>query len=535
MRTFLIGLDGATYTILDGLVAEGVIPNLARLYQGGARSELTSTPVPITPQAWTTLATGRNAGQHGFHDFVRFKPGPHGLFLHINNSRDIHCEPIWHYASRCGLRATVLNWIGLAPPRPLNGHSMPGFTSGRHLRRSSWPADLFERLAQVPGLDANLLGMDLAIERQALQAMPPEQWVPWIEHHIRRERVWFRVFEHLATSEPSDLTALVVDGVDKVQHLAYRFLDPSLAPRSPNPWERQVLEACRRYFSQVDALLGRVLELAGDSARVLIASDHGFAASTEVFYVNRWLHEQGWLRWKVEAPPDTQQAQYSQRLGEDANAIDVAASRAYTLAPSTNGIHINVPPHEYERFRDELIRRLLAITAPDGGRVVTAARRREQCLSGPLLERVPDVLLTLRDHGFVSVLNAERWLVQRPAPLGTHHPQGVLLGIGPGIRRGVRLACRNILDVAPLLAYSLGLEVPAEYEGQVPQDFFEPAWLAEHPVQRADARVEPGGAGPIAGEEAAGGCGDELDDEERAILLDRLRSLGYMESAEDTR
>ena len=51
MRTFLIGLDGATYTVLDHLVAEGVMPNLARIYRDGVRSELTSTPVPIKTSA----------------------------------------------------------------------------------------------------------------------------------------------------------------------------------------------------------------------------------------------------------------------------------------------------------------------------------------------------------------------------------------------------------------------------------------------------------------------------------------------------
>ncbi len=526
MRTFLIGLDGATYTVLDALVNAGLMPNLARFYAEGARCELTSTPVPITPQAWTTLSTGRNAGQHGFHDFVQFKPGPHGMFLHINNSRDIQCESLWQYASRCGRRVTVLNYIGLAPPQPIHGHSMPGFTSGRHLRRSSWPANLFDSLRQVEGLDVNLLGMDLEIERQALSAMPADQWIPWIEHHIRREAVWFRVFEHLATHEPSDLTAIVVDGVDKVQHLAYPLLDPNTAPTSPDDWQRDVTMACRRYFAQVDALLGRVLAMAGDSARVFIASDHGFTASTEIFYVNRWLAEQGWLRWKGDVAPDARQQQYSERLGEDANAIDVSASRAYTLAPSTNGIVIRTSPQEYDAFRAELIRRLLAATAPDGGNVVTSARKREDVLRGPHLGRIPDVLLTLRDHGFVSVLNAHDWLVPRSAPIGTHHPQGVLLGVGPGIVAGARLNSHDILDVAPLLAHSVGLEIPREYEGAVPAGFYQSDYLAQFPI-RVSASAQTGAlqSQPASSE-------DDLDDEERAIMIDRLRSLGYMESAD---
>src|SRR3954453_22672544 len=116
MRTVLFGLDGATFTVLDHLVAEGVMPNLGRVLQHGCHGTLQSTPNPITPQAWTTLATGRSAGHHGVYDFLRREANPKGVFWRMNDSRDNHCETIWKYASRHGRRVTVLNYIGTAPP-----------------------------------------------------------------------------------------------------------------------------------------------------------------------------------------------------------------------------------------------------------------------------------------------------------------------------------------------------------------------------------------------------------------------------------
>src|SRR5271165_7161134 len=169
MKTFLFGLDGATYTVLDHLVAEGLMPHLAEVYRRGVRAPLLSTPTPITPQAWTSLATGRGAGHHGIHDFIRPEVGPRGLFWRVNDARDNHCETVWKYASRHGQRVTVLNYFGTAPPEPVNGHVMPGFVSGRHLRRSCHPADLFRRLEGVPECDPRVLGLDLNVEQQALQ------------------------------------------------------------------------------------------------------------------------------------------------------------------------------------------------------------------------------------------------------------------------------------------------------------------------------------------------------------------------------
>ena len=105
MKTVLFGLDGATYTVLDELVGKGLMPNLAEFQRTGARAILESTPLPLTPQAWTSLATGRSAGHHGIHDFVRLVDSSRTLYYRLNDSRDNHCETVWKYASRHGKAA----------------------------------------------------------------------------------------------------------------------------------------------------------------------------------------------------------------------------------------------------------------------------------------------------------------------------------------------------------------------------------------------------------------------------------------------
>jgi predicted AlkP superfamily phosphohydrolase/phosphomutase len=522
MKTVLFGLDGATYTVLDHLVAEGVMPNLGALYRQGARATLLSTPLPLTPQAWTSLATGRGAGHHGIHDFLRPEHGHGGLFWRLNDSRANHCETIWKYASRHGRRVTVLNYFGTAPAEPINGHSMPGFVSGRHLRRSSYPADLFGRLQQVKGFDVKILGLDLDTEQQALQDMEPARWCPWIRHHIEREQVWFGVMEHLMAHEPSDLTAIVFDGVDKIQHLAYRFLDPALVPTHPTPWEAEVMALCRSYFRQVDDFLGRTLQRVGPWGRVFVASDHGFTATHEVVYINKWLHDQGLLRWRDAVAEDQQSSNFGDRLAHLTNSIDLAHTRAYALTPSSNGIYINVPPGEYAAFREALIRRLDDLRGPDGGRVVTEVKKREEWFPGPFMDRIPDLTLTLRDFGFLSVLNARAAVVPRQLPAGTHHPHGVLLGRGPGIPSGTQAGLLNILDVAPLLLHSLGLEIPAEMEGTFPAGLYEPSYLASDPARSGRPAEAPKPAETATPE-------PDMDEADQAVIFERLKNLGYVE------
>ena len=64
-RTLLLGLDGATFDVLDPLMADGVMPSLQKLTASGVRASLRSTVPALTPPAWTTLVTGRSPGAHG--------------------------------------------------------------------------------------------------------------------------------------------------------------------------------------------------------------------------------------------------------------------------------------------------------------------------------------------------------------------------------------------------------------------------------------------------------------------------------------
>ena len=75
VRTLFIGMDGATFTVLNDLTARSgdgpVMPFLAKIIEEGTRAKLRSTPNPLTPPAWVSLMTGRTPGHHGVFDFIR--------------------------------------------------------------------------------------------------------------------------------------------------------------------------------------------------------------------------------------------------------------------------------------------------------------------------------------------------------------------------------------------------------------------------------------------------------------------------------
>ena len=123
-RVVLIGLDGGTFSTLDALMEEGVMPFLKEFLASGVRGELLSVIPPLTPPGWASLVTGRTPGNHGVMDFFRFE-SPDSRYIRLVDSRDVKCETIWSIISRQGLRATVLNFPLMTPPRPIVGQCRP--------------------------------------------------------------------------------------------------------------------------------------------------------------------------------------------------------------------------------------------------------------------------------------------------------------------------------------------------------------------------------------------------------------------------
>jgi predicted AlkP superfamily phosphohydrolase/phosphomutase len=533
-RTVLVGLDGATFSILDPLMDQGVMPFLKEFVAGGVRAELLSVIPPLTPPAWTSLTTGRSPGNHGIFDFFRFEL-QNGRYIRVADSGDVGCETIWSMASRHGRRVTTLNFPLMSPPREIDGYVVPGWVPWRYLGLACHPGSLFGDLKKLPGFDARELALDMSPEGNAIEAdRKEEDYEEWIRLHVRRERQWFEILRHLMDEDPCPLTAVLFDGVDKLQHFCWRFLDPALLPASPSPWERRIRALCLDYFREIDGFLAEIVARAGSEATVVLASDHGFGATVEVVYVNAWLRQQGYLEW---ADPADLEGDDDAKLGLRTMArrfyqVDWQRTTAYCPTPSGNGIYVNlaghegekgVAPEEYGAFRQQLIESLQNLRDPlTGEGVVKHVWTREEAFAGPHMALAPDLTLALRDGGFASILPSEAPLKPRREASGTHRPEGIFVAAGPGTRRGVSLAPLSILDVAPVLLYSLDLPIPEDLEGSVPSGVFAPSQIQARPVRKGEPTRSPE---PV----PAGGPPETEDEDGQAEVIRRLKALGYVE------
>jgi predicted AlkP superfamily phosphohydrolase/phosphomutase len=526
----LIGLDGATFDILDPLIQEGAMPVLRELIGSGVRATLASTVPALTPPAWTSMVTGRGPGAHGIFDFFRKDDEQSPLFRFLT-SNDVACPSMWNYADAEGLRSTVLNFPLTFPAPKVNGHIVPGgFMPWRQLRLGCHPEGLFDRLKTLPSFNARELALDMRQEAKAIEGCADHEYQPWVEMHIRRERQWSDIARYLRQHEPAPFTAILFDGTDKIQHLCWRFLDPALSHTLTQDWELRVRDRVREYYTELDVRIGELRDAWGE-ATIVVASDHGFGPQLRTFYVNSWLEQMGLLVWKDGQAPEKRADASSLGLNQLARhvyQIDWTRTRAFAPMPSGNGIHIikgdaehpgGVSAADYPKFRAWLAGELLKVKdAETNEPVVSRVTTRDELFAGPAITCAPDLTLELEDGGLISILNSDVPVRRRPVPTGTHHPDGIFIAAGPELQRGLHLERLGILDVAPLMLHELGLAIPNALEGRFATEALRPDALASRPPQRADATTSVASAGEVV-----------FDAEAEEEILARLRGLGYVE------
>jgi len=80
-KMIILGVDGLDPDLLTKFMAEGKMPNFARLAEQGSFRRLTTSIPPQSPVAWSNLITGMNAGGHGIFDFIHRDPKTFQLYF----------------------------------------------------------------------------------------------------------------------------------------------------------------------------------------------------------------------------------------------------------------------------------------------------------------------------------------------------------------------------------------------------------------------------------------------------------------------
>ncbi|MGE3821090.1 MAG: alkaline phosphatase family protein, partial [Isosphaeraceae bacterium] len=432
MKVFVLGLDGATWDLLDPLAREGVMPNLARLRARGASGTLRSVFPPLSPVAWTSVMTGKNSGKHGVFEFLEYAHDP--LKPRVNSSRAIKAELVWEIAGRHG-KTTVAGGVPMSyPPRPAPGFFLGDFLSPAGAPDFSSDPALFAELEQAIG---PYRAWSTAVHDGGNEARVLDELTEFLQHHL--DAVKF-----LMARCDWDLFMFDLMAVDRAQHELWHVWDDSHPARRGREARLDPLkEGCRAFWATLDRGIGEVEAALPPDAALILMSDHGFGPIDHYVNFNAWLLERGDLAlrdsWYVRQKHwfyrrgVTPQWVYHQmaRLGladqrvsrfrgKQTNAlerlaeslflsrrhVDWSKTRAYTQG-NFGQIFLNlkgrqpqgcVPPEDARALRDDLKAGLLEIPHPEtGGRLVDRVYEAEELYSGPEARLAPDLTVVLGD------------------------------------------------------------------------------------------------------------------------------------------
>lgn len=452
-RVLVVGWDGATWDLIDPLLAQGRLPNLARLLARGSQAVLDSTVVPISSAAWVGAATGRDPAHNGVYGF--FEPIPGTYDVTLISSRSNRAVPIWRTLGRRGGRSLVVGVPVTWPPEPIEGVLVSGMLAPRD---SVWthPAALTERLR------ARGYQPDLGIWREA-----NELSVEILERQLAAKR---ELLLELVANEDWDLCFFVFKELDVLSHFAYDGRTDGIVA-----W---LLEA-------LDRELGALVAAVGPSTRVLLVSDHGFGAYPTSFFTQRWLVEAGFSVEGTPLPPpaDLDSLPLAQRRAlENQSAmgsLDLARTRAFAGLAEGNfgGIRLNLKGREPEGALDpadaeaalvELERRLAELRVPDSERpLIVRTWRRGELYPGPYEDLISDLLFETDPAVAVRPVPHTAVFEAHEPRFPDHTRAGILAAAGPGISVVAERGQASILDVAPTVLHLMGHAVYDELEGRV--------------------------------------------------------------------
>jgi predicted AlkP superfamily phosphohydrolase/phosphomutase len=545
----VLALDGATFDVIRPMAEAGELPNLAAWMKEGRSNGLASTTPPVTFPAWSSFMTGLAPADHGIFDFTQKKPGEYRL--RFINSTDREAPSLFRRVSDAGGRVLVLGMPATHPPEPLDGLLVCGFdapvSTGTDERSASDPS-LYREVARVAG---PWMRPDLNESAQADDFH--ERAVETLLSRIDRKSDFaleaLRQVRASRDGELPSLTMVVFSESDTVGHHYWRDHDPG-SPRHDASASPQRRDALSEVYRRLDRACGQIRDAVGSDVLCVVLSDHGMGgASDKIVHLNRYLAEQGFLRRRVGLGRFVDRiarrlrdfalawlpASVAQQIFRRARAaaaelesrarfggFDWRHTLAFSEEANTNpGIWINLEGREaegcvaaadYDSVRDRVIGALLAWRLPSGEPVVARAVRREEVHRGPHADRAPDIVVELAlDGGYglslvptpwseggdqgdgipaLRTLGADEAGGGRGRGMnGTHRNEGIWIAVGGDAAPAD--APHRLTHVAPWLAEAMGL-----------------TWTSP---------------------EGTGQASVAYDDEEEAMVAERLRALGYLD------
>ncbi len=338
----------------------------------------------------------------------------------------------------------------------------------------SQPAHFSLALARLHGPFATLgLAEDTwALNERVLdeQAFLDQAWAI----HAEREQQLFHALDH----QPDGVISVVFDATDRIQHMFFRYLDPTHPANAGKDTEVHK-DAILDLYRRADDLVGRVLSKLSPQDALLVISDHGFKPFRRGVNLNAWFRKHGYLFLKSD-PQSGPLPSIPPGKRFEVGEVDWSRTRAYTNGLA--GFYLNIKGRERDGcvapaaardLKQELIDKLRGLPDPEHSEeAITELWASEDIYQGPYRENGPDVIVGYKPgyrtdwDAAVGAVTSQVLSDNTRSWSGDHcmDPRQV-----PGVlfsNRTFTATRPDLRDIAPSILDLLGLPLPGHMTGR---------------------------------------------------------------------
>lgn len=467
-KIMLIGFDGCTWDVLNPLLEAGRLPNFQRMVEQGTTATLMSEMAvnqPFadsaskgmrTPVIWETICSGHHPKQHGIWDFfgtwprgmehpIPFRlpiPGPIAYQLGVRTkavySTDAREKRYWEILEDFEQNSIVVGWVDTWPAFEMGHCQMVSDRSHYDSRLMTWPEELEREYSWFYRDYATIAKEELGkeFEPDFLQKyLESAEQDPSAKEALESNAEIFREIEQI-----KEAYYLKTRYKEKALEVLGFELDPEYATKydreDPLYWEHHLVGLESKDLARDLYYADLAEDLLKEDAKKARAEQARFQA----FYFPTTDTVQHWF-WKFYEPEAFSHV--------DAGSVERLG---------------DVIPKVYENA-DRILGRLLAFADENTTVIIVSDHG-----AGAWTER---------ESGGVSLFRGGELHVEYS---GNHRQNGVLLAMGPGIKKGHKLDNQDIYVVTPLLLHLNGMPLAENMRGTVPEDMFEGSFRQQHPV-----------------------------------------------------
>ncbi len=487
-RVALIGLDGATWKIIDRLIELGQLPGFARIKSEGSFGELATYEPTESVSIWTSIATGVSPSRHGVQTFTRRIPGTDQTVPSPGTDRRV--PALWNIVSDANRKVVCVKWFATWPAEKVNGAMLSPRLEADSGGDQTYPPELFQeispfrykstmdKLPQPPKKISqpktnNFKGPGILIGKNTVKVTMFDDTSVWLAGR------------YVDKKYSPDLFMIYMKSVDRVEHFlwgAQQVLD------NPNATdvEKQEAEVIFGWYRFFDSIISELLK--DPDRTIFIVSDHGMVARDsvsepyDIYYINldSILCDLGFQK-KV----NDQQTDWSQTNAYVLRRMPYDKSFLVNLNlkdREPRGIISSEQKKEALENLTEVLRSLQTLT----GKKLFSDISTDRPDCDIYCQLNPRINLNDTVRYNKKMFLVKDWVEGRQLPRGIHTkaPPGIIAAWGKNIKKANIIHGAHVFDITPTVLYAMGLPVANDFDGKCLLDIFRSRFRNNFPLQK---------------------------------------------------